>query len=762
MANADALIGQNVSHYRILERLGGGGMGVVYKAEDTRLRRFVALKFLSTETAHDPDSLERFRREAEAASALNHPNICTIHDIGEQDGHAFIVMEFLDGKSLKDCIAAGPLPLDQILDLGAQIADGLEAAHQLGIVHRDIKPANILVNHRGIAKILDFGLAKLSPKSAVDIAATRTAAPIETLLTRPGTMMGTVAYMSPEQVRGEPLDARTDIFSLGLVLYEMATGQQVFQGTTSGVITEAILNRAPSPLGRLVPYEGAELERIVTRALQKDPKLRYQTAAELRSDLQAYKSDLQAGRSTRRSLSAKLSTWSQKWVAAASEPARRRWKGFLGAAVVVAAVVAGGLYWRWYGVVPLTDMDTVVLADFTNTTGDPVFDGTLRQGLAAQLEQSPFLSLVSDKRNAETLSLMGKPKDARLTHQLAREVCQRVGSKATIEGSISGRGSPYELLLQGVDCRSGDVLAEVKEAADDREQVIPALGKAAATLREELGESLASVQKYDAPAQNVTTGSLEALQAYSLGVRAASVNADFKGAIPPLERAVSLDPNFAMAYVALAKNYWNIGEHAQAAESARRAYGLRQRVSERERFAIEAAYESNVTENREAARKVYEVWAQAYPRDDVPPNNLGGIYGMLGEHEKALAAYQESLRLDPGSAVVYGNLTFAYIKLNRLDEAKATIQEAQAHNLDSLHLNFGLYLISFLEQDTAGMERAAALLISKPGGAPFALSFESETAACRGQMSRARELARRAVDDAQRAGQNSRAASFLA
>jgi tetratricopeptide (TPR) repeat protein len=563
-------------------------------------------------------------------------------------------------------------------------------------------------------------------------------------------MMGTVAYMSPEQVRGEDLDTRTDIFSFGIVLYEMATAQQAFQGHTTGVVSEAILNRAPAPLRRLVSYDGLELERIVTKALQKDRNLRYQTAADLRSDLLAYKSNVDAGRATKTSLTKRLAVFPKRWIAR------------IGAAVVSVGLVAAA--WLLYPrhAHALKSTDTVILADFTNTTGDPVFDGTLRQGLASQLEQSPFLTLLSDERIAQTLTLMTKPEDSRLTHQLARDVCQRTGSKAIIEGSISALGSQYALHLKAVDCLSADVLVESLETANGREQVIPVLSEAATKMREKLGESLATVRKYDIPAENVTTGSLEALQAYSLGYQAMNVKADYKGAAPLLERAVSLDPNFAMAYGRLAYDYRNSDDYVRAAENARKAYDLRQRVSEREKFYIEAAYELIVTENLEAARKIYELWAQLYPRDDVPPNDLGLIYYYLGDHEKCLSLTKESLRLDPGSAISTANLIGAYISLNRLDDAKATIREAQAHNLDLPRFHIPLYKIAFLEHDAAGMEREANSLVGKPELETAVLYYESETAAYGGQFSRAHELARRVIETHQRAGRKEMAAAYEA
>ncbi len=710
------LIGRKVLHYRVLEVIGGGGMGMVYKAEDLKLGRRVALKFLPEELTRDPLSLRRFEREAQTASSLNHANLCTIHAIEEYEGLPFIVMELLEGETLRDRLAASsggteakPLPLRAVLEISGQICKGLEAAHRKGIIHRDIKPANIFLTRQGVVKILDFGLAKLTiaddleEEKAKGQPTGQTGAPAplskscgeksvaaiqvaDASLTRTGMAIGTAGYMSPEQIKKERLDARTDLFSFGLVLFEMATGQRPFTGDTTEALHDAILHQVPAPAHELNTAVPATLDAVIAKALEKDRGQRYQSAADLAADLEAF----QGHKHERR---------------------RPHWK-WIAASLLLLMVALGS--WTWWGLrhkFALSAQDTVVLADLDNRTSDPVFDDALNTAIRVAFEQTPFLNLLAPDKVRGTLQLFHQPEDAKLTVERAREVCLRTRSKAVIASSIADEGNHFTIQLDGIDCATGHTIASVPRDVAGRSEIVHTLGTMAVELRRKLGEPTESLYKFNQPLEKATSSSPDALQLLAQGYKYHSARDD--AATSYYQRAVGLDPNLALAYVALGARYSNLGEMELASAAEKKAFDLRDRLTGPARFLAETLYYDLGTGELEKAYPIHEQWVQTFPLDPRAHINFSFFLEELGQYDRASVEAREAVRLFP-SVATYGALVTTTILADRLDEAKATYDEAEARGITNSLLRSLRHLIAFLQQDKPGMKEQLAWAMDHP------------------------------------------------
>ena len=781
--------GKRLGHYKIRSKIDEGGMGQVYLAQDTHLGRKVALKILPPHLAASEDRMRRFLQEARAAATLNHPNIAHIYEIGKAGGVYFIAMEFIDGRTLRKCIGELQLDLPKLLRYLQHVAEGLAKAHAAGIVHRDLKPENIMITPEGHVKVFDFGLAKLVEPPVQFSNLTEEETEAVTAIHESssiGTVIGTTGYMSPEQARGrtDQIDQRSDIFSFGCVLYEGITGHRPFEGKDRIDVLNKIIREPAQPIQNFNPNAPAELQKIVRRCLEKDPENRFQSIKDVALELKEVRGELAGSTiNTTGPMSAidvsrmgdsvfdgtsglttsRVSTSATR--ASSIEYLIAQLRSHRPAAAVIAVamlllLVTAGYFLFFRKALLLTDKDSILIADFTNDTGDTVFDDTLKQALAVQLGQSPFLNIFSNERAREALRFLGRSPDERINREVAREICLRQGLKAFLIGSISGVGSHYVMTIQAVNAQTGDALASEQVEAESKEQVIKKIGEATTKLRERLGESLASIQKFDAPIEQATTSSLEAFKAYSIGLDNHLKGSYFE-AIPFYKRAIELDPNFAIAYARLASVYANTGQRDLATGAAQKAFDLRDRVSEREKFYITAYAYTLVTREREKYLETLELWKRTYPNDPIPHIQLANIYGGDGLLDKAIEESQEAIRLNPNTAAPRNNLATAFIELNRFDDAKEVYRQALEQKLDSAFIRSGLYSIAFVKGDSAGMKEQIDWATGRPDEY-IAQGWQAEVALFSGQLRRDGELTQRAVELALQHKQNESAAQFLA
>jgi len=770
-----AIVGKRIGAYRIVREIGQGGMALVYLGErdDQNYRKRVAIKMVKPGIDTE-QILSRFRNERQTLAALDHSNIVKLLDGGSsEDGSPYLVMEYVEGLPIDRYCDLNKLSIDDRLRLFREVCSAVQYAHEKLVIHRDLKPANILITESGVPRLLDFGIAKLLNPECFQTQ----------LVTRTNWRPMTPEYASPEQIRGHAVTTASDVYSLAVLLFELLTGHRPYRSAGQSLLemermiceTEpekpsAVISRIEERVSdegeaqtAITPeyvsnqrggLQSAELQRrlrgdldtIVMKALRKEPERRYGSVEELSQDIGRYLEGMP--------VSARKST-----IAYRSGRFLHRHRESLAAVLVVlgtVAILAGAGYFLSRRPSPkLTDKDTVVLADFTNTTGDAVFDDTLKQALAVELGQSPFLNVLSDRRVSEILRMMGRPANERVTVDVGRELCLRAGSKAILSGSISSLGGPYVIGLVAVGCATGEVLDREQVQASRKPDVLKALDQAASALRTKLGESLPSVQKFEVPIEATTT-SLEALKNYSMGVKVTREQGDAPG-IPFLKRALELDPNFPLAYAGLSIRYGNLNQPSLALEYAAKAYELRDRVTEREKLNISATY-FRATGEIVKEVQTYQLWIANYPRDYAPHGNVGIAYGFMGQYEPAVAHSREALRLEPNEILNYVNLGALYLNLNRLDDAKAVFDQALAHKLDGRPLRWMMYYLAFLRGDSAQLQQQLTWAAGKPGDEDTMLSFQSDTEAYYGRLSKARTFSRKAVDSAVRSDSKEAAA----